>query len=260
MNDIVIARYREDLDWIAGIPEEFAVHIYNKGDDPVTSPAVKQRAASIVERPNIGRESETYIYHMLESHSKPNDLSEFTVFTQGDPTEHSPDFIELLRNWRQWSPVQALSWQWRSDKNIPPAALLEVDRRAFVGSLKVRPELFSLAIWTALQFFDAGAMQASIEYRALHGLPEGINIASHFLELCGLSELSIDAAKSNVGKFSYGAVFAVHRSRMCRLSPDVLRRMMVLSCGASTYGYIFERMWLHFFGEEFLLSGSLGEA
>ena len=96
MHSIVLARYNESLDWISEIPDDFCVYVYNKGDR-ITSPTVLRRANYIIDRPNVGRESETYLFHMLTA---PLPDRHYTVYSQGDPFLHSPDLIKLLANWR----------------------------------------------------------------------------------------------------------------------------------------------------------------
>ena len=46
-NEIVIARYSENLDWVGDIPGDFDVTIYNKGAEITSAPALK-RADGIV--------------------------------------------------------------------------------------------------------------------------------------------------------------------------------------------------------------------
>ncbi len=105
-NDIVIARYSEDLDWIENISNEFTVYIYNK-ESGILSEKILKRADSIVKLPNFGRESDTILRHVLEQKlPKPG----YTVFLQGDPFEHSPDIIGLLNCWKLWKDIQPLSW------------------------------------------------------------------------------------------------------------------------------------------------------
>ena len=60
--EIVVARYNEDLEWLKKIPKEYKITIYNKGlDDIKNIPS----SATITKLPNIGRESHTYLYHMI---------------------------------------------------------------------------------------------------------------------------------------------------------------------------------------------------
>lgn len=71
MVELVVARYKEDITWL----KEFTGHkhtVYNKfeGDNLL---------------PNIGFEAQTYLHHIVTRYE---DLSEFTVFTQGNPFGH----------------------------------------------------------------------------------------------------------------------------------------------------------------------------
>lgn len=243
---IVIARYKEDLDWIVDIPSEFQVVIYNKGN-AISDGDILSRASEIVARKNTGRESETYLHHML-NHTGDDDA--FTVFTQGDPFEHNPDFVDFLRHWGKWSDVQGLAFQWRPSAAIPPSLLLGPDERSIE---KVRYERFSLSTWGPIDFVDPNAIKISVTYRSLHNLQPGTNIAGHFLEICDMFEASGDAKAHSIGLFSYGAVFAVKNRILSRVEKRSIMTMMNLVNSHPVYGYIMERMWLHIMGVAFVL-------
>ncbi len=249
MHTIVLARYSEALEWIVDIPTDFKVIIYNKGQE-ITSPAVIQRADEIIARPNVGRESETYIHHMM---TRKADNRDFTVFSQGDPITHSPDFIDLLKNWRRWDDIQALSWQWLTTNNIPTAETLARYQEYFPIHLRVRPETFSLMDWKALEFKDAGAWNMGLVYKTLEGIsPNTSNIAAYVLKKWKLDAQAEEAARHTVGVFSYGAIFAVRNENVARLSDETKQLIYEFATGAANAnGYILERMWLHIFGEGF---------
>jgi hypothetical protein len=80
MNEIVVARYNENIDWLKFFDSKKT--IYNKGDE-IDVDCVKLQ--------NIGRESHTYLHHII---SRYNSLSNVTIFTQGDPFPHCSDFID----------------------------------------------------------------------------------------------------------------------------------------------------------------------
>jgi len=246
MNDLVIARYAEDLDWIAGVPETFRVIVYNKGGK-IDSPIVLARADRIVHRVNEGRESETFLHHMTITEG---DAAAYTVFAQGDPFEHSPDFFGLLDHWAQWQPVQALSCQWKG--HLPPPQVIRDGSDAIAG-LQVRRELFCLANWGPLHFMDEGALRTAVRYWASVGQPEGVNIASHFLRRCRLEELADRAAPCLLGQFAYGAIFAARNDRILALPRESLFLMRHLTTGPAWYGYVMERLWLHLLGMDFLM-------
>lgn len=71
---IVVARYNENLDWLS--PMSHICKVYNKGDDSI---------ANSINLPNVGRESHTYLHHIIENYDS---LSEITLFIQGRITDH----------------------------------------------------------------------------------------------------------------------------------------------------------------------------
>ncbi len=250
--EIVIARYAENLDWVREIPPGFDVVIYNKGAE-ITSPAVLKRAQRVVPLKNSGRESDTFLRHML---AKQQFTDGYTVFLQGGPFEHSPDLLGLLRSSQHWKELQPLSWRWLASRQLPPPHVLASDTGGFVDGLRVRPEPFSLHTWGQLQFFDSGTKWLSTAYREQHGCPEGINVAAHFLNRCEWTELADRADRHLVGSFSYGALFAVRQHKLQHLPRRSLELALEAANSHEIYGYVLERLWLHMLGEPFQVETS----
>jgi hypothetical protein len=69
---VVVARYREDVSWTRGLAYPFVV--YDKSGDP-----------GAFALPNIGRETHTYLSHIVLNYPH---LCAHTVFVQGDPFGH----------------------------------------------------------------------------------------------------------------------------------------------------------------------------
>jgi hypothetical protein len=91
--DIVIARYNEPIEWIQEIPTEHRVHLYNKGP-PLDGPSIQLE--------NIGRESHTYLTHIVRNYER---LSKYTVFIQANPFDHVAyakwSIPGWLKKWKQ---------------------------------------------------------------------------------------------------------------------------------------------------------------
>jgi hypothetical protein len=87
--EIVIAHYNEPLEWIKDIPEGWRIVVYFKGKKPEPVEGVLYR-----ELENVGRESHTYLYHIIANYDK---LCDITVFTQADPFDHNIKFLEELK-------------------------------------------------------------------------------------------------------------------------------------------------------------------
>lgn len=73
---IVISRYNEDISYLSFFKD--IILVYNKGD------AIDE-TYNIVKLPNIGRESHTYIYHIVNNYEN---LANRTLFIQGNVTDH----------------------------------------------------------------------------------------------------------------------------------------------------------------------------
>ena len=102
--EIIIARYNEDLSWLKKIPKDIKITIYNKGLDDIEQ--MKTLNYDIIKLPNVGRESHTYLYHIINNY---DNLAHKTIFCQGDSIFHSPGFLDLLKNVKLFEPVQPLS-------------------------------------------------------------------------------------------------------------------------------------------------------
>ena len=77
--EIVISHYSEDLSWLE--PHAEHCHIYHKGSE--TQPRFKYRQWEKI--PNVGRESHTYLYHIITNYDH---LADITVFLQGSLSDH----------------------------------------------------------------------------------------------------------------------------------------------------------------------------
>jgi hypothetical protein len=96
--DIVVARYEEDISWLKNIPENMynKIIIYNKGDE-----AEFDLPKSEVKRlPNFGRESHTYLHHVIENYDNLADITFFvpgSAWTRGDKKERVLRIVDYLK-------------------------------------------------------------------------------------------------------------------------------------------------------------------
>lgn len=262
MLTFVIARFKEDIGWVNQLPADARIFLYNKG--PEIEPGVLRRNdVKVIPLKNAGRESGTYLQHLMTNFDADANAGDFTVFTQGDPFEHAPYFLDLIQVPHLWRDVQPLALHWLAEKKIPPTKLTEEDQRDWIEDIPVRTEHYSLTTWAPLAFFDEGAWGIGNFYRQKHLLPNGTNIAQHFFEFVGLDDLAVQATGADIGVFSYGAIFAVRNSRIANFMQTGrrhLEKMEMLARADMNYGYIYERLWLHLFGEPFVTLPALSAA
>lgn len=75
---LIIARYRENLDWVRELG--YPATVYDKSGAPLPG---------AVGLPNVGREAHTYLTHIVQNYES---LADCNVFLQGDPFDHlSPE-------------------------------------------------------------------------------------------------------------------------------------------------------------------------
>ena len=71
---LIIARYKEDLSWLEN-HKDFKIKVYNKGNKLIDNKYMK-----IENLENVGRESHTWLYHIVNNY---NNLDEINIFLQG---------------------------------------------------------------------------------------------------------------------------------------------------------------------------------
>ena len=90
--DLVVARYEEDISWIKRIPENMysRLFIYNKGSD------IELNFTKIIfnSLPNYGRESHTYLKHVIDNY---DNLGDITLFIPGSALHREDKRKRLMR-------------------------------------------------------------------------------------------------------------------------------------------------------------------
>lgn len=83
---MVVARYNENLDWLKTVPWNYIV--FNKGGN------LPKWVKNKVKLPNIGREAHTYLTYIIDNYDH---LSNYTIFVQGNPFDHSSDLVTKIK-------------------------------------------------------------------------------------------------------------------------------------------------------------------
>lgn len=98
--EVVISRYNEDVSWITNIDSDVKIHLYNKGEH-----LHNYRCISL---PNVGRESNTYLYHICLNY---NNLSDTIFFFQGYPFDHTGNCLPIINNGSEvWNKEKQLQY------------------------------------------------------------------------------------------------------------------------------------------------------
>lgn len=246
---LVVARYREDLRWLLEVPVEVTIALYNKGPE-IHDANVLRRVNKLESLPNQGREADTYLHH-LQTHAHGAE-DEWTVFCQGDPFPHSPDFLKLLELRGHWAEVQPLTPGYATGADIPPAIPRTLEDTWWLGNIPIYLEPCSAATLEPSAWRDDGAHRIMKDYSQHHRLPRGWSVSGHFFETCGLTDLAAAAWEADLARFACAAIFAVRNERLGMIPVKCIPAMRTLAQGHYSHGYIYEKLWLHLFGLPFI--------
>lgn len=233
--ELIVARYNEDVSWVLTLPANLQITIYNKGLSGVSAAVAADSRVKIIQLPFVGKESETYARHCFERYET---LAGFTIFSQGDPFEHAPYLISLIRSTvagKEDPDYVCYTNQYLSHDNMPPAKLLDEYKH-------VRHERFSLhTLQTIYQHSVITELFMARPYQKLYGLKQGDNIMKDFFTRIGLPEHVPN--DEDVANFGYGAVFGVGRARINAIPRQVYSNVQQIQLVHKVVGYVTERAW-----------------
>jgi hypothetical protein len=214
--EIVIARYNEDLSWIKKLPKSIKITIYNKGNDDIEH--------SFIKLPNIGRESHTYLYHIINNYDK---LADQTIFCQGDSIFHSPGFLNLIKNRKLFEPVQPLSaFYWPEGEPPyyfynPPKHLLDETKNLWIKGSPVHVEYLDNNFVTKYPYF-----YSQYHYIKLVQLVKYYynidNVFKFFVERFRLKNVDLD----DLFPVCYAGLFSVNKNVILENSVDFYNNIM----------------------------------
>jgi len=99
--EVVVCRCGEDLSWTRNLPRDIRLTVYDK------TPAPAGPWPGSIPLPNVGREAHAWLYHLSERY---HTLSAQTVFAQGRPFDHAPDFHRVVRRLARGEEVPSDFW------------------------------------------------------------------------------------------------------------------------------------------------------
>lgn len=236
---IIVARFNENLDWITSNNYTNRCLVYNKGYDNL-SPRL-----NIIKKPNYpiyGREGETYLYHIVHNY---HNLSDYIIFTQGNPFEHSPHFIRIidyLDSTNSYKPYQPLTSEWKTSENVPPKGLLFYDKTCYVDKYPVYMETLDENLNT-LFYNDLGWHTREKQFRNFHKIPTYSKLFPILPFVYEKLNLHKKKPYTSFVKFNWGAIFGVSKENILQYSIDFYKHLYRFVIQHPTHGYILERMW-----------------
>mgnify|MGYP001164757589 CR=1 FL=1 len=231
--EIVVARYDENIEWVRQC--HMPVTVYNKGKDLFGYENIR-----CVKLENIGREGHTYLYHILTNWDH---LADTTIFTQGNPFQHSPDFLKLL-NYR-FKTVQPLSFRWLEKTRIPPEKTLNSFRQYWVDDCRVFVQYLNHNLMSICprSFFDGGMHHTMRKVRRIYKIKRGETILGYVWK-----RLFPNEPLPPLIPFAYVGIFSAPKSAIQSRDKSFYKSCMDFLLEDPNNGYILERLWLYILG------------
>ena len=248
--EIVVARYNENLDWLKKIKKskDLKITVYNKGPDDIDVPFIRL--------PNIGRESHTILYHIINNY---NNLADQTIFCQGDTIFHSPGFLDLINKHRKkFEPVQPLTaFYWPEGEgphflsNPPLPILKETKNLWFDKKSPIHVEYMdnNFATLYPFHYIENDFILLNNKIKSSYGIDNPLKFN---VERFRLKNVDLDY----LFPISYSAIFSVNKEAILNNSVDFYNNIMsILIYDIRNYsinkkmdhGLILEKLWLVIF-------------
>lgn len=87
---IVVSKYKENVEWLSDYIDKYPIFLYDKGGEYLNY----NKSINVNYLDNIGRESHTYLNHIIENYES---LTDYVIFTQGNYKDHIKSFDKLIK-------------------------------------------------------------------------------------------------------------------------------------------------------------------
>lgn len=225
--ELVVARFNENLNWLRKVPKNFKITIYNKGSNNIPYKFIKI--------PNVGRESNTYLHHIIKNY---NNLSKTTIFVQGDPFDHCPHLLILLEYINKFEKMQPLN------------STLDINEKLrdlsynIIQKIKIHIDYANNNFMPCYPtyWYNMNMEKYISEIKNLYNTE---NILKYYLKKLNFREFD----PKYLIPINYAAIFSVDKSLILKNSLNFYKNMnkVLLNTKEFDLGYIYERLWLIIF-------------
>jgi hypothetical protein len=87
---IIVAKYKENVEWLSKYIDIYPIYLYDKSGEKYNY----NKSINVEYLKNIGRESHTYLYHIVNNY---DNLTDYVIFTQGTHIDHIKNFDSLIK-------------------------------------------------------------------------------------------------------------------------------------------------------------------
>ena len=154
---IIVSRFNEDISWLKELKDFKKIIVYNKGEA-----LCNYGNLQIINLENVGRESHTWIYHIVKNY---NNLDDISIFLQGriddlgcmayqNPNEYLVNINKFGYSASRYGLLGPLHWSWNVgiEKNIK---YINAWRSKDISRSKIGFRSFSRNLFPDIPYFTA---------------------------------------------------------------------------------------------------------
>ena len=241
MNDeikpkFVFARYNEDISWLYEHPRLANNSIiYNKGKTLYNIPQhLNIQVLELSNDPEYGRECHTYLHHIIENY---NQLDDYTIFSQADPFDHSPNFLDIvyyMLDHNLYKDYQPLTIGWSLQENVPPMNNLLYDSRENINGHPIYIETVDSAL-RPIGYVDKGIKPTIRDFKLRHNILHDEMILKKIY-----TQLRLNKPYCGFLKFNYGGTFGVAKQKILAHDIAFYTQLKNYVLDNWTHGFILE--------------------
>lgn len=232
---LVVCRYNEDLSWVNKISQNYI--IFNKGNDIDYPNSIKQT--------NISREEYTYLKYIVDNYYS---LPDRVIFSQAEPIQHSPDFLDLLRYENLFSIVQPLSDRYNHCHPIPAIRPITFPYLN-INSFSIHSDFYDyrLSIYAKDYTYYSGHWRLRQIFRRIF---KQKNIRKLVMDAVGITPRLFN--NKEISPFNYSAIFAVNKEAILNRSLKFYQNLLDKSISGKIplFPFIMELSWMEIFEYE----------
>lgn len=240
----IFARYKENIDWIYDYP--FIANnaiIYNKGNNLPKNHAFSTQILPLSNEPNYGRESDTYLFHIINNY---DNLDDYIIFSQASPFDHCPEFIDIVKYMIEnniYKNYQPLSCGWKIQEKVPPIENIFYDTRENLDKYKLYMETIDQKL-SPVGYIDNGIIPTLSQFRLKHKINNPNDTLQYIYNF-----LKIDRPYCGFLKFNYGGIFGTNKQQILKNTISYYENLRSFVHNDWSHGFIMERLWYTIFSK-----------
>ena len=224
---VVIAHYKEDLEWVDSyFPEDFSIYIYSKGDE---KPNIKRDYYHEM-LDNVGRCDHTYLYHIIRNY---NNLNKYNIFITGSSyiLRHKKEKMDGILNIIKKDKLEKVEYYPRT----------KLERPNFLNTGMKYDYAYTMRMPSHCAAHSSNKRYNFLGYEDCKIVPSNHNSLEHFKNSL--------INKRDITSVTYYGVFVVKKNLILKNDKNIYKNLLnELNNGDNVEnGHFMERLWAHLF-------------